>query len=183
MPNLNLPKVSIVIPVYNGAKYLRQAIDSALAQTYANTEVIVVDDGSTDNSPAIAADYADKIRFFRKPNGGVASALNFGIAHMEGEYFSWLSHDDMYVPDKIKLQMDDIRQLLEKNTVIYSSYDVINANGEFVSRMDLTKFIPPEKRDVPLYALADSWMRLADPRGLFPNRRTFRRNLAPYARL
>ena len=78
------PKVSIVIPVYNGEDYVNEAIDSALAQTYENCEVIVVNDGSTDNTEAIVKTYGNKIRYFSKENGGVSSALNVGIEHMEG---------------------------------------------------------------------------------------------------
>ena len=81
------PKVSIVIPVFNGENYLHEAIDSALAQTYKNCEIIVVNDGSTDNTEAIAKSYGNKIRYFRKENGGGSSALNLGIDNMEGEDF------------------------------------------------------------------------------------------------
>ena len=75
------PKVSIVIPVYNGANYLGEAIDSALEQTYENIEIIVVNDGSTDDGATreIALSYGDRIRYFEKENGGVSSALNLGI--------------------------------------------------------------------------------------------------------
>ena len=75
------PLVSIVIPVYNGANYLREAIDSALAQTYSNVEIIVVNDGSDDGGATrdIALSYGDKIRYFAKDNGGVSTALNVGI--------------------------------------------------------------------------------------------------------
>jgi glycosyltransferase involved in cell wall biosynthesis len=102
------PLVSIVIPVYNGANYLAEAIDSALAQTWPNTEVIVIDDGSDDNgaTAAVAGRYAAHIRYFRQPNGGVAAALNRGIAIMRGAYFSWLSHDDIYVADKVERQVE-----------------------------------------------------------------------------
>lgn len=101
------PKASIVIPVYNGSNYLRQAIDSALAQTYKNVEVIVVNDGSSDGgkTEAIAKSYGNRIRYFAKFNGGVASALNFGIRQMTGGWFSWLSHDDVYYPEKIEKQV------------------------------------------------------------------------------
>lgn len=100
-------KVSIVIPVYNGSNYLAEAIESALAQTHRNLEVVVVNDGSTDEGATrrVAERYAGRISYFEKPNGGVASALNFGIARMTGEYFSWLSHDDLYLPDKIEAQL------------------------------------------------------------------------------
>lgn len=100
------PMVSIVIPVYNGSNFLRQAIESALAQTYNNCEIIVVNDGSTDNTEQICLNYANHIRYFYKENGGVATALNLAIDHMRGEYFSWLSHDDLYYPDKVQCQME-----------------------------------------------------------------------------
>ena len=95
------PKVSIIIPVYNGSNYLDNAINCALCQTYENLEVIVVNDGSTDEGKTreIALKYSDKIRYFEKANGGVSSALNLGIREMGGEYFSWLSHDDVYTVD------------------------------------------------------------------------------------
>lgn len=98
------PKVSIVIPVYNGSNFLANAIECALQQTYDNLEVIVVNDGSADDGETekIALSYGDRIRYFCKENGGVSSALNYGISKMTGQYFSWLSHDDAYSADKIK---------------------------------------------------------------------------------
>lgn len=112
------PKVSIIIPVYNGANYLSEAIDSALRQTYKNVEIIVVNDGSCDNGETekIALSYGDKIRYFAKENGGVSSALNFGIKMMDGDYFSWLSHDDLYADDKIEKQLSLIED--EKDIVL-----------------------------------------------------------------
>lgn len=99
---MSAPKVSIVIPVYNGANYVARAINSALNQTWDNKEVIVVNDGSTDhgNTEKAAAAFGSRIRYIAKPNGGVASALNLGIQEMTGEHFSWLSHDDLYAPQK-----------------------------------------------------------------------------------
>lgn len=104
------PKVSIIIPVYNGSDYLSSAIDSAIAQTYSNIEVIVVNDGSTDGGKTdrMARSYGDRIRYFDKQNGGVSSALNLGVREMTGEYFAWLSHDDVFAPDKIERQIDFI---------------------------------------------------------------------------
>ena len=100
------PKVSIVIPVYNGERYVRYAIDSALAQTYDNIEIIVVNDGSTDKTDEIVKSYGNKVRYIKKKNGGVSSALNMAIEKMKGEYFSWLSHDDTYEPTKIEDEID-----------------------------------------------------------------------------
>ena len=101
------PLVSIVIPVFRGEPYLREAIDSCLSQTYPNIEIIVVNDGSDDDgrTDAIARSYGDKIRYYAKENGGVSSALNFGISQMRGEWFSWLSHDDVFLPDKTEKQV------------------------------------------------------------------------------
>lgn len=130
------PLVSIVIPVYNGANYMREAIDSALAQTYKNIEIIVVNDGSTDNGETerIALSYGDKIRYFKKENGGCASALNFGISQMCGEWFSWLSHDDVYMPTKVESAVNMINQhnLDREKTVISCGSSVIDASGELV---------------------------------------------------
>ena len=133
------PKVSIVIPAYNASNYLTEAIDSALAQTYSNVEIIVVNDGSTDEGATrkIALSYGDKIRYFEKQNGGSSSAINMGIAHMTGEWFSWLSHDDLYLPDKIEKQISYMTLLkideceLAKH-VFFSSFEPIDANGNTI---------------------------------------------------
>jgi glycosyltransferase involved in cell wall biosynthesis len=122
------PLVSIVIPVYNGSNYLREAIDSAIAQTYKNLEIIVVNDGSTDNTEEIALSYGDKIRYFSKPNGGTSTALNLGIENMRGNYFSWLSHDDLYYPKKIERAVEELSKLEDKNTIIISDVDGMDEN-------------------------------------------------------
>lgn len=125
------PLVSIIIPVYNGANYLQEAINSALAQTYPYCEVIVINDGSTDGgaTEAIALSYHKRIRYFSKDNGGVASALNLGIRHMQGIFFSWLSHDDIYLPDKCQGQMAFWQQSHEKRIILYAASDIIDAEG------------------------------------------------------
>ena len=125
------PRVSIVIPVYNGSNYLNEAIGSALRQTYKNKEVIVVNDGSDDGGKTaeIAESYGDKIRYFGKANGGVASALNCGIRNMEGGYLSWLSHDDLYLPFKLERQVRLLSQLENKDVVLYSDFEIIDALG------------------------------------------------------
>ncbi len=121
------PLVSIVIPVYNGSNYLRGAIDSTLDQTYKNIEVLVINDGSSDNGATkeIALSYGDKIRYFEKQNGGVASALNFGITKMKGEYFSWLSHDDIYYCHKIEKQIDVVKSHYCRDIVVFSDYELL----------------------------------------------------------
>ena len=149
------PKVSIVIPVYNGSNYLREAIDSALGQTYKNIEVIVINDGSNDRGKTdkICKSYGNKIRYFKKENGGVSSALNMGIEKMEGEYFSWLSHDDIYYPEKIEKQVNALSQLNNKETIIYSDYSVVDENLKEIYTENLSKYISPENLNKPLYSL------------------------------
>lgn len=100
-----MKSVSVVIPTYNYAQYLGEAIDSALAQTLPPLEVIVVDDGSTDDTPQVLAAYGDRIRVLRQMNAGVAIARNSGIGAARGEYVAFLDADDVWLPRKLELQM------------------------------------------------------------------------------
>ena len=100
------PKVSVVIPVYNVGKQLEKCLDSAVAQTFPDIEIIVVNDGSTDNSPEIIARYADKdsrIVVIDKSNEGLAYARKSGIEAAQGEYIQHLDGDDFLEPDAIEL--------------------------------------------------------------------------------
>ncbi len=131
----DFPLISIVIPVYNGSNYLAEAIDSALAQTYLNIEILVVNDGSNDcgATKTIANSYGSKIRYFEKENGGVSTALNLGIEKMKGEYFSWLSHDDKYFPNKIKNQVNFLLEHKAKNVLLYSDIAFIDEKSKIIS--------------------------------------------------
>ncbi len=138
------PLVSIVIPVYNGSNYMTEAIDSALAQTYDNIEIIVVNDGSKDEgkSHEIARSYGDKIRYFPKENGGSSSALNEGIKNMQGQWFSWLSHDDLYYKDKVKNQVEYLNNLIDSGIaeedlckhIMFTACDFINGEGKLIKK-------------------------------------------------
>lgn len=125
----NMPLVSIIIPVYNGKNYLKEAIESALAQTYPNCEILVVNDGSRDGGATeeIALAYGKRIRYFHKENGGVATALNMGIREMKGDYFSWLSHDDLYHPQKIQREIETLAQRGDMTRIIYEDYEMLDA--------------------------------------------------------
>ena len=125
------PLVSIIIPVYNGANYMKEAIDSALSQTYKNTEVIVVNDGSRDGGETerIAKEYGDRIIYLSKENGGVSTALNMGIRAMKGEYFSWLSHDDVYTEDKIEKQVNALKDKKNRASLVMCAYSHIDKNS------------------------------------------------------
>ena len=93
--------VSIVITTYNRAPFIRECVDSALAQDYSSFEVIIVDDGSTDETRQICERYGDRVRYFWKPNGGAASAKNFGIMKMKGEWLKVLDSDDAVERDAL----------------------------------------------------------------------------------
>lgn len=140
------PKISIVIPVYNGSNFLRQAIDSALAQTYSNIEIIVVNDGSNDGGETerIALSYKNRISYFFKENGGVASALNRAIAEMSGEFFSWLSHDDLYYPNKIETQIEALNEIESARTILYSDFAIFSDNPNKIREIRLPH-VPPEQ--------------------------------------
>jgi glycosyltransferase involved in cell wall biosynthesis len=147
------PLVSIVIPVYNGANFLRESIDSALAQTYSSIEVLVINDGSTDETEQIALSYGDKIRYFSKKNGGAASALNLGIQNMRGEYFSWLSHDDKYFSHKIVIQIEKLSNLANKTDIVFCSWMVVDENGQEIHKVLPLEKYTIEKLETPLFAL------------------------------
>lgn len=127
----NNPLVSVIIPVYNGSNYVKDAIESALGQTYGNIEIIVINDGSNDDgrTDEICRSYGEKIVYRYKENGGVASALNAAIRLAKGEYISWLSHDDMYMRDKIEKQMNFLTEYKRQNSkecVLYSNCIIID---------------------------------------------------------
>jgi len=149
------PLVSIVIPVYNGANYLKEAIDSALIQTYDNIEVLVINDGSDDNGETeeIALSYGNEILYIYKDNGGVSTALNTGITEMSGEYFSWLSHDDVYTPEKIETQINHLCKLENKHDVIFSGWIVIDSVGHEVNRILPLEQYEKQDLELPLFPL------------------------------
>jgi len=100
-----MKKVSVVIPAYNKVSLTIKAVESILSQSYKNIEIIVVDDGSTDDTRGSLVPYADKIKYAYKNNGGACSARNLGINLAQGEYIGLLDCDDSYLPEKIELSV------------------------------------------------------------------------------
>lgn len=103
---MNTPLISVIIPTYNCAHYLGEAVASVLSQAYSAIEVLVVDDGSTDATAQVAAEFGGRIRYFRQANGGIGAARNSGLAHARGDFIAYLDADDLYVPGRLARQMD-----------------------------------------------------------------------------
>lgn len=125
-------KISIVLPVYNGAEYLAESIESIINQTYTNWELIIVNDCSIDDSLIIASDYAskdDRIKLLsNKENLKLPKTLNVGFEHASGTYFTWTSDDNKYKPDALRIMVES----LERNpdaVMVYANYTCIDSKG------------------------------------------------------
>lgn len=127
--------ISIIIPTYNRAEYIRKAIESVLAQTYKDYEIIIVDDGSTDNTREILEPYMDHIRYIYRENAGVSVARNSGIKAAKGEWIAFLDSDDRWLPHKLACQMKFIRDTTAK--VCFTN--VIHAQNEKTLEQDEIK--------------------------------------------
>jgi glycosyltransferase involved in cell wall biosynthesis len=134
----------VIIPVYNGQETIRRAIDSVLSQSYRATEVIVVDDGSTDSSIELLLQYGAKIRLVEQKNAGVASARNQGIKLSRGEYIAFLDQDDFWVQEKLAIQVEILRKHPSVG-VTFSNLEAVNKQGE---KLGFTT-IPPHLRCAP----------------------------------
>lgn len=115
MPNTaqsaDLPLISVIIPTWNRADYLREAIASVFAQDYPRVELIVVNDGSTDHTQAMLASYGPQLTVLHQENRGIGAARNAGVARAHGGFFAFLDDDDLWIPDKLSHQM---RRLVEE---------------------------------------------------------------------
>jgi glycosyltransferase involved in cell wall biosynthesis len=100
------PLVSVIIPAHNAGRYLRECIDSVLSQSYPSLEIIVVDDGSTDDTPRIMSEFGDRIVAIRQDNAGAAAARNAGLFRARGKYIAFLDADDVWRPDKLERQVE-----------------------------------------------------------------------------
>ena len=117
-----LPLVSVVLPVFNGERYLRQTIDSILNQTYGHFELLVIDDGSEDGTPNVIRAYGDQVRFLRQPHGGASKARNHGLRLSQGKYIAMQDADDLWNKDKLALQVE----FLEK----HPDFGLVHCNCE-----------------------------------------------------
>jgi glycosyltransferase involved in cell wall biosynthesis len=120
--------VSVVIPAYNCGKYIVETLESVLAQTYRNFEIVVVDDGSTDNTKEVLEPYFDEIVYHYQQNGGLAAARNKGLSLAKGEYFALLDADDIWVPNKLELQLKCF-DLYPEVGLVFSEFSAFNTKG------------------------------------------------------
>lgn len=133
------PKVSVIIPFYKNVKWLEEAIESVVNQTYKNFEIIVVNDGSDENTKNFLEKYEKFIRYFYKENGGVASARNFGIEKASGEYIAFLDSDDLWKKNKLSNQIEKMRAY---NAVwSYTDYEIF---GDHVKTQNKRMVKQPE---------------------------------------
>jgi len=121
--------VSVVIPVYNSEKFLRESIESVINQTYKNIEIIAIDDGSTDKSLALLKQYSDKINVLSQPNQGLTAALRAGIKKINGKWFKWFSPDDILYLNAIEILVEEAKKLPD-NTIVYSNWEIIDENSK-----------------------------------------------------
>lgn len=131
---MTLPMVSVIIPVFNGMNYISSAIQSVLNQSFADLELLVIDDGSTDGLGNFLESIADdRLRYIRQPcNFGAPAALNRGILESRGNFICWLSHDDLFLREKIEHQIRFLNEHLEFG-VCYTDNEIIGADDEVIS--------------------------------------------------
>jgi glycosyltransferase involved in cell wall biosynthesis len=133
------PLVSILIPAFNAQEWLAETLNSAIGQTWDRKEIIVVDDGSKDNTLAIARQFSSKgVTVVAQENQGAAAARNKAFSVSHGDYIQWLDADDLLAPDKITRQMEVVEQYLNTRTLLSSAW------GYFLYRPNQAEFIPTE---------------------------------------
>jgi glycosyltransferase involved in cell wall biosynthesis len=143
------PLISVIIPAYNGSRYLAQAIDSVLMQTYRSYELIVIDDGSTDNTELVLQPYLQKgdqqeraeIRYMYQTNQGVGAARNHGIRLAQAEWIAFLDQDDVWFPDKLALQVACLQSQPQLG-IVHSGWQIIDAAGRLRSTVQPWQGLP-----------------------------------------
>ena len=128
------PLVSIVLPTYNRANWLAGSIESCLNQSYKNIELIVVNDGSSDATEEIVQEFIEKdnrVRYLKKPNGGLPKALNHGFQYAKGKYFTWTSDDNLYDKDAIEIMVTALEKSVSSK-LVYCNYQLIDEDGTII---------------------------------------------------
>ena len=135
--------ISVIIPTFNAEETISQTLDSVLKQTYPNIEIIVVDDGSTDGTPRIAKEYAERdkrCKYIYKQNSGVSSALNLGIENSNGEFIAAIGSDDIWADNKLELQLECIKKY--PDSIVLTEVQRFTVADSQVNYLNITT--PPE---------------------------------------
>ena len=130
-----MTNVSVIIPTYNCDRYIDQAIASVLEQTYTDYELIIVDDGSTDDTAQVIKSYGDRINYIYQANQGVAQARNRGLAAAQGQYIAFLDQDDVFLPNKLGEQVSCF-ELHSDAGIIHSGWQRVNCGGEILGKVE-----------------------------------------------
>jgi len=123
--------VSVIVPTYNSAGFLKIAIDSVLQQSYSNIEILVIDDGSTDNTEELMRGYSDSVVYIKQSNQGVSAARNTGIKQAKGEFIAFLDADDSWFTDKLTLQIDMLHEH-PKCIAVFSNFHIVDAQNKLL---------------------------------------------------
>ena len=155
---MDLPLVSVIIPVFNGANFIEDSINSVLRQTYSNIEIIVVNDGSTDGTETILNNYSSKIQKINKTNGGAASARNLGILLSNGSLLAFLDADDVWLPNKLQKQYELL--ISTGSDFVYCGVQDFK-DSKLMARhipfsFDTTKYFLQNPISMPIYAAPSS---------------------------
>lgn len=144
-----MKNVSVVLTCYNGSRWINEAIESVLAQTYEDFELVIIDDGSADNSKEIAAAHLsdERVRYIYQENRGFSAALNRGIKESSGGLIGFIGQDDLWMPNKLELQVKYLSEH-RKVDLVYSGYYSIDSEGRTLDLTDVKKPNPSLKNDV-----------------------------------
>jgi glycosyltransferase involved in cell wall biosynthesis len=126
-------KISVTIPTFNRAHLLPIAIDSVLKQTYENVEIVVIDDGSTDNTADVVARYGDRVRYYWQPNGGLGAARNAGLDRAEGDWIAFLDSDDYWFDFKLDLQAEVLKKCTDVDFV-FTEFNILKDDGRVIHK-------------------------------------------------
>jgi glycosyltransferase involved in cell wall biosynthesis len=135
---MNNPLVSVIMPAYNAEKYITDSINSVIAQTYTEWEIIVIDDGSTDNTSSVVKKITEKdnrVKYIYQENGRQGKARNNGIRHSQGEYIAFLDADDLWVPEKVRIQVELLQT--KKMDLVFSDSYIFEDKPEITTKLNI----------------------------------------------
>jgi glycosyltransferase involved in cell wall biosynthesis len=141
----DMPRVSVIIPLYNGERFIRETLQSVLSQTYRDFEIVVVDDGSTDQGKNIVLGMKGPIKYIVQQNSGVCAARNQGFLHSQGNYIAFIDQDDQWYPQNLAVQVKLLDDGPDRG-IVYADLDLIDDCGQMITRDSLRSETDPSSR-------------------------------------